>query len=197
MKRHAPATLRNREPILDVLRAHLPDHGTVLEVASGSGEHVAYFAARLPGLRWQPSDLDPAALTSIDAHVSDSDVGNVARAIELDASLEAWPILHADAILCCNMIHIAPLAAQTGLLRGAARVLVAGAPLVLYGPFREAGAHTAESNAAFDASLRERNPAWGVRNLDDVLHEAAGVGLLHERTVVMPAENRCVILRRS
>lgn len=196
MKRHAPATLRNRDPILEVLREALPRTGTVLEIASGSGEHVAYFAPALPQLRWQPSDYDASALAGIDAHVKDAGAANALPALHLDVCAP-WPIPRADAIVCCNMIHIAPPAATEGLLTGAARILAAGAPLILYGPFREGGVHTAPSNEEFDRSLRARNPEWGVRNLDDVIARAAELGLVHTRTVVMPANNRAVLFHRT
>lgn len=195
-RRHAPATLRNREPLLAVLRRVLPSAGTVLEIASGSGEHARFFADALPALVWQPTDLDPAARASVAAWCDG--MANVRPPLALDARLpDAWPVSAADAILCVNMIHIAPWAAGEGLLAGAGRLLHAGAPLVLYGPYRVGGAHTAPSNAAFDAGLRAQDPAWGVRDLDVVLATAATHGLRHEETVAMPANNLTVVLRRS
>jgi SAM-dependent methyltransferase len=195
-RRHAPATLRNREPLLAVLRRTLPPAGTVLEVASGTGEHAAFFAAALPALVWQPTDLDPAARASIAAWCAD--VPNVRPPLPLDAAVpDTWEITAADAMLCVNMIHIAPWAACEGLLAGAGRVLPAGAPLVLYGPYRVGGVHTAPSNAAFDAGLRAQNPAWGVRDLEDVLAVASTHGLRHDETVAMPANNLTVVLRRA
>jgi hypothetical protein len=194
LRRHAPATHRNREPILAVLRRVLPAHGLVLEIASGSGEHAAFFAAGLPGLTWQPSDADPEARASTAAWCRD--VPNVRPPLALDASHAAWPIAAADAVVCINMVHIAPWSACEGLVRGAARVLPAGAVLYLYGPYRVGGAHTAPSNAAFDADLRARDPSWGVRDVEAVLGVARACGLEHAETVAMPTNNLSVVLRR-
>ncbi|MCW5889019.1 MAG: DUF938 domain-containing protein [bacterium] len=194
--RHAPATTRNRDPLLAVLRRLLPPAGTVVEIASGTGEHAAWFAAALPGLVWQPSDPDPEARASVAAWCDG--LANVRPPLALDARApDTWPVAAADALLCVNMIHIAPWAACEGLVAGAGRLLPAGAPLVLYGPYRVGGAHTAPSNAAFDADLRARNPAWGVRDLDDVVAAAAPHGLRLEETVAMPANNLTVVLRRA
>ena len=165
---HAPATQRNRGPILDVLMRLLPSDGTVLEIASGTGEHAAWFAQHLRPLVWQPSDADPEMRASIDAHARAQGVRTIQPAIELDVRRTPWPVRRADAIVCINLIHIAPWAAAEGLFEGAAGVLPAGAPLVLYGPFKRAGQHTSDSNARFDASLRASDPSWGVRDLDDV-----------------------------
>lgn len=195
-RRFAPATQRNREPILAVLRRVLPATGTVLEVASGSGEHAAYFASQLPALAWQPTDPDAASLASAAAWVAHEGLGNVLPPLALDAAAEAWPVERADAVLCCNMVHIAPWSSCEGLMRGAARVLAAGAPLVMYGPFRVGGAHTAPSNAAFDADLRARDGRWGVRDLEAVVEEARVRGLGHVETVAMPANNLTVVFRR-
>lgn len=194
-RRYAPATQRNREALLEVLRHVLPARGTLLEIASGSGEHAAYFGPHFPELVLQPTDVDPEALASIDAWCAD--VTNVHPALVLDASSWPWPVSSADAILCVNMIHIAPPEALEGLLQGAAKLLSPGAPLILYGPYREGGGHTAESNARFDADLQRRDPRWGVRDLEAVLARAAELGLAHEDTVVMPANNRTVILRHT
>jgi hypothetical protein len=195
-RRHAPATLRNRDPLLAVLRRVLPASGVVVEVASGTGEHAAFFAAALPRVTWQPTDVDPGARVSIAAWCAD--VPNVLAPLPLDASApDAWPIARADAMLCVNMIHIAPWRACEGLLTGAGRVLPVGAPLVLYGPYRVGGAHTSPSNAAFDAGLRAQDPSWGVRDLETVLATAATHGLRHEETVAMPANNLTVVLRRA
>ena len=195
-KRHAPATARNREPLLAVLRRVLPASGTLLEIASGSGEHAAFFAAQLPALELWPTDADPEALASIDAWCTETKLPNVHPASFLDASAPTWPVTEADAVLCCNMIHIAPPAATEGLLVGSARVLRPGGVLVLYGPFREGGEHTADSNARFDEDLQRRNPSWGVRDLDTVLSRAKELGLDHQETVPMPANNRTVVLVR-
>ena len=197
MKRYAPATARNRQPILDVLRQHLPATGLVLEVASGSGEHAVYFAAALPQLVFQPSDPDDDALASIDAWAETSGLSNVRPAMALDAAAPTWPIEHADAVLCCNMIHIAPWTAAVGLVAGAARILPDHGLLYLYGPFRRAGRHTAPSNEAFDLDLRRRNPAWGVRDLEAVSELAAEQGFAAPEIVAMPANNLSLIFRRS
>jgi hypothetical protein len=192
-----PATERNRAPILDVLSRVLPPRGTVLEIASGSGEHAIFFARALGSLTWQPSDPDPAHVASIDAWRASEASSNVAPALRLDVHDARWPLESADAIFCANMIHIAPWSACLALLEGASRLLSKGAPLVLYGPFREGGAHTTPSNESFDASLRARDSRWGVRDLDEVLAEARLRGLVHEETVRMPANNLTVVLRRS
>jgi hypothetical protein len=187
----APAAARNREAILGVLREVLPARGVVLEVASGSGEHAAFFAEALPGLVFQPSDPDAGRRASIDAWCAG--LANVRPALDLDATGE-WGIV-ADAVVCINMIHIAPWAATLGLMRNAAAALPVGGPLVLYGPFKRAGAHTAASNAAFDADLRGRDPAWGVRELEAVVAVAEGFRLAD--VVEMPANNLCVVFRRG
>lgn len=196
-KRYAPATLRNRAAITDVLRELLPAQGTVLEIASGSGEHVVHFAGQFPDLNWQPSDPDPAALASIDAWAADSGLTNIAPPVALDASARQWPVKAVDAILCINMIHISPWSATQGLMTGAATILPKGAPLYIYGPFRRAGTPTAPSNDAFDESLRSRNPDWGVRELEGVAEIASQAGLSLEKTVEMPANNLSVMFRKS
>lgn len=196
MKRHAPATERNREPLLAVLREVLPASGTLLEVASGTGQHAAFFARAFPGLTWQPTDADPEALESIDAWCTGEGLANVLPARGLDATADAWPVEHADAMLCVNMIHIAPWTACQGLMRGAARVLRPGGRLVLYGPYFVEGKETAPSNLAFDESLRARDPSWGVRELGAVAAEAARNGLQRERVVEMPSNNLTVVFTR-
>ena len=193
---YAPAALRNRGPILDVLRAVLPDTGVVLEIASGSGEHVVYFAAHWPALIFQPTDPDPGAVRSIAAWVDAAGVANVRPPLLLDAAAPQWPVSVADAIVCINMIHISPWAAAEGLLRRAGAMLSAGAPLYLYGPFRRHVAPWAESNEAFDHDLRVRNPAWGVRQLETVADLAAAHGFGPPHIVEMPANNLSVIFRR-
>jgi len=196
-RRFAPATQRNREPLLAVLRRVLPASGTVLEVASGSGEHAVYFAAALPSLTWQPSDPDPAALASIAAWTAHASLANVLPPLVLDAAADPWPPVAADAVLCVNLVHIAPWEACVGLMRGAARALPAGGALVMYGPYRVGGAHTAPSNAAFDADLRARDARWGVRDLEAVVEEARALGFAHLETVAMPANNLTVVYRRG
>lgn len=193
----APAVARNRDAILAVLREILPDSGTVLEIASGSGEHAVHVAAALPGLDWLPSDPEPAARRSIAAHALRAGLANIRPPLALDAAAAAWPVARVDGIVCINMIHIAPWAATEGLMAGAGRVLSAGGVLFLYGPFREADRPFAESNAAFDASLRARDPAWGVRDLDAVAAEAARHGLSLVRRVAMPANNLSLIFGRA
>lgn len=196
-KRHAPATQRNREPIRDVLAEVLPERGTVLEVASGSGEHAVFLARAFPELSWQPSDVDPAALASVRAWRADGGPDNLLEPIAVDATEPAsWPVERTDAIVSINMIHIAPWAACQGLVAGAASRLAAGAPLYLYGPFLVEGRETAPSNLAFDASLRGRNPAWGIRWLHEVAAEAERAGFELERTIDMPANNLSVVFRR-
>jgi SAM-dependent methyltransferase len=197
MKRQAPATARNREPILDVLRRHLPATGLVLEVASGSGEHAVHFAEALPGLAFQPSDPDDEALASIDAWAESSGLANIRPAVALDATAPAWAVERADAVLCCNMIHIAPWTAAVGLVAGAARILPDHGLLYLYGPFRRGGRHTAPSNEAFDRDLRRRNPAWGVRDLEAVAGLATAGGFAAPEIVTMPANNLSLDFRRS
>lgn len=193
----APAVARNRDAILAVLREVLPASGTVLEIASGSGEHAVHVAAALPGVDWLPSDPEPAARRSIAAHALRAGLGNIRPPLALDAAAAAWPVARVDGIVCINMIHIAPWAAAAGLMAGAGRVLSERGILFLYGPFREADRPFAESNAAFDASLRGRDPAWGVRDLDAVAAEAARHGLDLIRRVAMPANNLSVIFERS
>ena len=196
-RRHAPATERNREPILDRLRAALPASGTVLEVASGSGEHAIHFAAALPGLVWQPSDPDLSALASIRGWAEAARLPNLRPPLLLDAAAPDWPIDRADAILCINMVHISPWEATVGLFAGTARLLDAGAPLYLYGPYRRAGAPTAPSNEAFDANLKARDPRWGLRDLDAVTALAAEAGFALAQVTEMPANNLSLLFRRG
>ncbi|MCW1429626.1 class I SAM-dependent methyltransferase [Novosphingobium sp. JCM 18896] len=195
-RRSAPATQRNRDPILDVLRPLLPETGIALEVASGTGEHVIHFARAFPFLRWQPSDPTPDARASIAAWTEANGLMNVLSPLDLDAAAEAWPIARADAVLCINMIHISPWEATEGLMRGAGRLLSAGQPLYLYGPYRRAGHPLAPSNAAFDADLKHRDPRWGLRELDDVTALAEAAGLAFEAVIEMPANNLSVIYRK-
>lgn len=190
-----PATGRNAGPILAVLKGVLPPAGTVLEVASGSGQHAARFAPEFPELNWQPTDLDADHRQSIAAWTAG--MANVAEPIALDATAETWPVARADAIICVNMIHIAPWAAGRGLLAGAGRILPPGGPLYLYGPYMIDGTHTADSNARFDASLKSRDPSWGVRDLADVTAAAAAHGLHLDKTVEMPANNFSLVFRKT
>jgi hypothetical protein len=200
-RRTAPATLRNRQPILDVLRRVLPASGLALEVASGTGEHAVWLAERLPGLVFQPSDPNAANRASIAAWIAHSGVGNLRAPLDLDVATAGWEARAGvpsgpDAILCINLIHIAPWAAALGLLRGAGSALGPRGLLYLYGPYRRGGRHTAPSNQAFDASLRAQDPAWGVRDLEAVVSAAQEVGFALEAVVAMPANNFSVNLRR-
>lgn len=197
MKRYAPATDRNREPILAVLRDALPASGLVLEIAGGSGQHAAFFAPRLPGILWQPTDPDPDALASIEAWRAEAGAPNLLSPRTLDVTRDDWGIAEAAAIVCINMIHIAPWAACEGLFRGAAMLLPSGAPLYLYGPFKFDGQFTAPSNEAFDASLRERDLSWGVRDLAAVTVLAKERGFSREAVVPMPANNHSIVFRRG
>ena len=194
-KRHAPATERNRDVILAVLRDELPSSGLVLEVASGSGQHVVHFAATLPALDWQPSDPDPAALVSIESWRQEVGLPNVRPPLRLDASAD-WPVERADAILCVNMVHISPWEATLGLMKGAGAVLPPGGLLYLYGPYLRENVETAPSNLAFDASLKARDPQWGLRRVEDVIAAATGEGLVFRRLLEMPANNLSLIFQR-
>ena len=191
------AAERNKAPILDVLQRVLPRTGTVLEIASGTGQHAVYFARELPELIWQPTDTNARSLAWIESLVDASALDNVRMPLRLDVREQPWPVERADAVLCINMIHIAPWAATQALFRGLGSVLGAARPLVLYGPFRRDARHTAPSNEAFDADLKARNPEWGVRDLDEVAAEAAKHGLVLEEDVEMPANNLTVVLRRG
>ena len=192
-----PHVTRNREPILEVLRRVLPPQGLVLEIASGGGEHAAYFAQNLPGLRWQPTDANPEMFDSIAAHRAAAGVANLLAPLHLDVTSYQWPIERADAMVCCNMIHISPWAATEGLIAGAGRTLARGAPLYLYGPYKIDGRHTAPSNKDFDTRLRGQNPLWGVRDLTDVSSLAKHHGFAPAETVQMPANNLSVIFRHA
>jgi hypothetical protein len=195
-RRFAPATERNQIPILDVLRRILPARGTVLEIASGTGEHARFFGRELPGVVWQPSDLDASARASIVAWTAEAGLANVPPPLAIDASSPNWPIERADAVVTINMVHISPWAATIGLLQGAARVLMSGAPLYLYGPYRREGQEMAPSNVAFDRNLRLQNAAWGIRDLAAVTAAAELAGFDLAEIVEMPANNLSVIFRR-
>ena len=195
-RRSAPSAARNREPILQVLRRHLPARGLVLEVASGSGEHIIHFAAAGgPGLVFQPSDPDAGARASIDEWAAAGGLRNVRPALALDTAPAVWPIARADVILCINMIHIAPWAAVVGLFGGAARILPSDGVLFLYGPYRRGGRHTAASNEAFDLDLRARDPAWGVRDLEAVAELAVSHGFAPPVIEPMPANNLSLVFK--
>jgi SAM-dependent methyltransferase len=194
---HAAATERNRDPILEVLRAVLPPTGLVLEIASGTGQHVTYFARALPALRWQPSDPSAAHLESIRAWSAASGADNIAPPLLLDVERAPWPVAHADAILNINMIHIAPWSAAEALFQGAARLLPAAGVLYLYGPFKRGGQHTSPSNERFDERLRGDDARWGVRDLDELAVLAASVGFEPPEIVTMPANNLSLVYRRK
>ena len=196
MKLSSPAAKRNREPIASVLADWLPASGLVLEVASGSGEHAAYFAERFRQLDWQPTDPDPLAINSIEAWRADSGLANLREPVILDASADTWPVDRADAVININMVHISPWDAAIGLIDGAARLLPAGGPLILYGPWLVESVETAPSNLAFDADLKRRNSAWGLRMVEDFAREAEKRGLMLEDQFDMPANNRMLLLVR-
>lgn len=192
----SPAALRNRDPILAVLRQVLPASGVVLEIAAGTGEHAVHFAAALPGLDWRPTDPSQDALATIAARRAQAALPNLAAPLPLDAVRpEAWPVQAADAIVCINMIHISPWSATEGLMTGAGRLLAAKGVLVLYGPYLEDEVETAASNLAFDASLRARDPSWGLRRREAVEALALRVGLALDQRISMPANNLCLVFR--
>ncbi len=192
-----PATTRNRAPILAALQAHLPaGGGLLLEVASGSGQHGAWMVAQLPGWRWQPTDPEAAARESIAAWRAHSGAPGLLPPLALDVRAPAWPVAAAEAIFCANMVHIAPWDCTLGLLDGAGRTLAPGGRLLLYGPFKVGGAHTAPSNAAFDESLRRRDPQWGVRDREAVEAAAAAAGLAVIARESMPANNQLLVFLR-
>lgn len=196
-KKHSPAAERNRVPILSALHNELPEKGTVLEIASGSGEHAVYFAQELPQLAWQPSDPDPEALASIAAYRAEYAGANLREPLLLDAAYpKSWPVKQADAIVCINMIHVSPWEATLGLFEGAEAALsMTGGPLILYGPYIEPGVETAPSNLEFDESLKARNPEWGLRDTADVVELAKEHGFKWEARYKMPANNITLVFR--
>jgi hypothetical protein len=186
---------RNREPILAVLRRVLPSKGLVLEVASGSGEHAVYLAKALPSLLWQPTDCDDQALASIGAHRAVANTPNLLAPLYLDAMSRVWPVNRADALVCINMIHIAPWKAAEGLMAGARRLLPIGGVIYFYGPYSIGGRHSAQSNHAFDAWLRSQNSMWGVREMSELVNLATDNDFELTETVPMPANNLSIIFR--
>ncbi|MGX1742654.1 DUF938 domain-containing protein [Bosea sp. NPDC055353] len=192
----APSAQRNRDAILAVLKEVLPPSGRVLEIASGSGEHAVHFAGALPGLTFQPSDPSADAVASIAAWTRESGLGNILPPVVVDATALHWPVESTDAILCINMIHIAPWAAAEGLFRQAGRLLKRGQPLYLYGPYRRPGRPLEPGNAVFDESLRGRDPAWGLRDLDAVAALGTSNGFGAPEVIEMPANNLSVIFRK-
>ncbi|MFY0612003.1 MAG: DUF938 domain-containing protein [Hyphomicrobiaceae bacterium] len=196
-RKFAPSAGRNREPIFEVLRPLLPDRGLVLEIASGSGEHITGLAdGSRSDLVFQPSDPDVEARRSVDAWTRELGRPNVRPALELDAASD-WPIERADLVFCINMIHISPWQATEGLFRGAARVLPAGGVLFTYGPYRRGGVHTSPGNESFDQDLQRRNPAWGIRDVEAVTELAKAHGLAEPEIVEMPANNLSLVFRRD
>ena len=196
-RRSAPAALRNREPIAEVLSGWLPPNGLVLEIASGTGEHAVYFADRFPALDWQPSDVHPDALASIAAWRDTADLPNLRPPLTIDAAAADWPIGRADAVLSINMVHISPWASALGLLAGAELLLGQGAPLILYGPWLKDDIETVPSNLDFDADLKRRNPAWGLRRIENFAAAAEPQGFTLEDVRQMPANNLMILLRKA
>ena len=197
MKQHAPAAARNMGPIGDVLARELPPSGLVLEIASGTGEHAVTYARRFPALQWQPTDADPAALPSIAAWRDEAGAANLLAPLLLDASSPEWPVAGCDAIVAINVVHISEWAATIGLFTGGQKLLPAGAPLILYGPYLEDDVQTAPSNTDFDRWLKGRDPEWGLRNLAEVDRVAAGFGFRRKRRVEMPANNLTLVYRKD
>lgn len=192
----APSAERNKEPILSVLSRVLPPRGVILEIGSGTGQHVAHFAEALPALTFQPSEMDVERHASIAAWASAGNLSNVRVPLAIDVTQRPWPVRNADAIVCINVIHISPWEATLALMAGAGQILPAGGVLVTYGPYTRGGAHTSPSNVAFDASLRARNPLWGVRDIDALVEVANGEGLTLEEVVPMPANNFTLVWRK-
>ena len=198
-----PATERNRGPIGDLLSQWLPASGAVLELASGSGEHAVCFQQRFPHLLWQASDPDPDHRASIDAWIHHQGLGGVMpAALNLNVAERPWPLpleIHAavKAVVCINLLHISPAHCTDAVLEESALLLPSGAPLIIYGPFMRHGAHTSASNAAFDQSLRQRNPEWGLRDLNTLTSIATSTGFKIDDVVSMPANNLTLVLRRS
>lgn len=197
MKQDSPATHRNRAPILSVLRQHFPSEGRVLEVGCGTGQHAAWFAGQLPDLRWQPTDIDPAALASAAAWAAEAAVSNVEPGVLLDASGDEWPEGPFDAAFSANVIHISPPEVTPGLLGGVGRSLREGGVFVLYGPFKVDGDFTSESNARFQQWLLSLDPSYGVRDMEEVTGLAGQAGLELDTLVAMPANNFCLVFRKQ
>lgn len=197
--RLSPAAERNKQPILGVLRALLPERARVLEIASGTGQHAAWFAATMPGWTWQPTDFQADNLPAIAAWVAETGASNVGTPLQLDVMATSWPLADAtfDAIYCANMLHIAPWATCAALMQGAARHLAPNGLLITYGPYLEDGVPTSPGNQSFDASLRNENPAWGIRRREDMEREAQGAGLALRERHAMPANNLLLVWGRE
>jgi hypothetical protein len=194
-RRYAPSSTRNRDPLLQVLKSILPKTGTILEIASGTGEHACYFAPAFGTAIWQPTDTDEIAIASINAHRQADAPANLAPPLHLNVMEPKWHVNAADAVICINMVHITPWTCCENLLRGCAHVLSPGAPLVLYGPFKQNGQHTASTNAEFDQTLRGKNAEWGIRDMTEIAEAGKAHGLMIEDPIPMPSNNFCVILR--
>lgn len=192
-----PAAERNKDPVLDVLKRVLPPSGLILEVGSGTGQHVVHFARALPGLAWQPSDMDAELRESVRIWVAEAKLDNVRAPVEIDVCRWPWPVTRADAVISINMIHVAPPPAAPALISGAARLLPAGGVLYMYGPYRRCGRHTAPSNEAFDAQLRLQNPEWGLRDAEEVERLACEAGFGPAEVIDMPANNLSLVFRRT
>jgi Protein of unknown function (DUF938) len=207
LRRYAPATERNREPILAVLQQVLPPTGTILEISSGTGEHAVFMAPQLAPRYWLPSDPNPDARDSIRAWRQSAPCDNIYSPMDIDASSSEWSIESGrfpirdlteqpiNAIVNINMIHIAPKSAYLGLLAGARRVLPIDGILYLYGPFKQGGVHTAPSNEAFDDSLQSQNPQWGIRDLEEIIRVAHSHNLDLQKVYEMPANNLSVVFK--
>lgn len=191
-----PSARRNRGPILEALRHLLSERAVVLEIASGSGAHALHFAKEMPHLVWQPTDADATAVKAMLSWFTAANLPNLLAPLHLDVTAQHWPVTHADAIVAINMIHIAPWAATEGLFTGAGRLLKPGRILFLYGPFKEVDRETAPSNVAFDGSLKQRNPEWGLRNLAEVAARARDFGFEVVERLDMPANNLSIAFRR-
>ncbi|TAL00705.1 MAG: DUF938 domain-containing protein [Rhodospirillaceae bacterium] len=197
----SPATLRNAEPILAVLRTlfvpALPAGGLVVEVASGAGYHASVFARALPQYRWQPTEASAQGCAEMAALVTAAGLSNLAAPVVLDVTADPWPVGRADAVVCINMIHISPWEATLALFAGAGRILPAGGLLITYGPYLIAGDFQADSNRVFDQSLRARNPRWGIRDVTDLATVAKTSGFDHMATTPMPANNHILAFRKT
>ncbi|GAB5487972.1 MAG: DUF938 domain-containing protein [Parasphingorhabdus sp.] len=196
-QKHAPATMRNRDAIVSVLSQILPETGTILEIASGTGEHAVYFGQKFPDLTFQPSDPDPECCRSIAAWTAREQVENILPPIQLDALENTWDIKAPVTILCINMIHIAPWEAAIGLFNHAAKMLSVGAALYLYGPYFRDGVEPAEGNLSFERSLKSRNLQWGIRDVADMDTLAEKTGFKREQLIEMPANNISLIYRKT
>jgi SAM-dependent methyltransferase len=197
--RLSPAAERNKQPILEVLRGLLPERARVLEIASGTGQHAAWFAATMPGWHWQPTDFEANNLPAIAAWLAETGASNVGTPLQLDVMAAGWPLADAmfDAIYCANMLHIAPWATCAALMQGAARHLAPDGLLITYGPYLEDGVPTSPGNLSFDASLRNEDPAWGIRRREDVEREAQRAGLVLRERHAMPANNLLLVWARE